>query len=297
MQVRPGRGPHQTPERLDWRFGLVAGIYVAALLSPALVLVVGQRLELTSRFAVLGTLGAVGTVLTAAVARAVSRWGELVGWFDSAWVAVLLPVVGAVPMALYLFDAFLFLALTVTDLQADSVATLVGFVGFLLGIAAASLGSFLVLMGRTRLAHATVDDTEVTAEWTAGWPRRARLRLMTGALAVAGLLAGLAIWQLGWWVAPTVFTSGMVLVIVLRSVVEERTYRATSPGLEQCRAGRWFSPRRLVPWSRFDGFSVTDDAVVLHRDVPHVDVRCRRYLVDDEAVVAALEAHLDRRDS
>ncbi|WP_255681635.1 hypothetical protein [Natrinema sp. SYSU A 869] len=41
---------------------------------------------------------------------------------------------------------------------------------------------------------------------------------------------------------------------------------------------------------------MTNDAVVLHRTLPYVDIRCRRYLIDDEAVVAALEDHLDRRD-
>jgi hypothetical protein len=101
MQVRPTRGPLQTPERLDGRFGLVAGLYVAALLSPALVLVVVQWPGLTSWPVALGLLGVVGAVLAAAVARIVARHGEFVAWFDSAWIAVLVPVLGVLPMGVY----------------------------------------------------------------------------------------------------------------------------------------------------------------------------------------------------
>jgi hypothetical protein len=296
MQVRSSHKPLQTPEQLDGRFGLVAGLYVAALLSPALLLIVVPWLGLASWPVALGLLGAVGAVLTATVAWIVSRQSELVAWFDSAWIAVLVPAVGVLPMGLYLFHFFLFVAFAVTDLQADTAANLVGFIGFFLGIVATSLGEYLVLMGRTQLANATVDDTDVAVEWTAGWPRRARLWFMAGTLAVIGLLAGLAFWRLGWRAVTTVLPFGTVLVIVLRSMFSERTYRATSVGLEQRREGRWFVSRRLIPWSRFDGFSVIDDAIVLHRALPHIDVRCRRYLIDDEAVVAALEDHLDRRD-
>jgi hypothetical protein len=120
---------------------------------------------------------------------------------------------------------------------------------------------------------------------------------MIGTLAVIGLLAGVAFWRLGWRGVTTVLPFGPVLVIALRSVVSERTHRATSVGLEQRRDGRWPGPRRLIPWSRVDGFSVTDNAIVLHRALPHTDVRCRRDLIDDEAVVAALEDYLDCRDA
>ncbi|WP_197409779.1 hypothetical protein [Haloferax profundi] len=235
----------------------MAGLYVAALLSPALVLVVVQEIELTSWSVAVGSLGVVGAVLTAVVARRVIRQGDLVGWFDSTWVAVLVPAVGIIPMGVYLFDSFLFVAFAVTDLQAASTTTLVSFIGFFLGIVATSLGSHLVLMARTRLANATVDDTDVLVEWAAAWPHRARLKFMTGALAVVGLLAGLAFWQLGWRAVTPVLPFGMVLVIGLRSLASKRTYRATSAGLEQRREGRWFVPRRLIPWSTFDAGATT----------------------------------------
>ncbi|EMA26306.1 hypothetical protein [Haloarcula argentinensis] len=297
MQVRSSRDPFQTPEQLDRRFSLVAGVYVAALLSPALLLIVVQRLQVVSWPATLGSLGAVGAVLTVTVTWIVSRQGELVAWFDSVWIAVLIPAVGILPMGLYSFHSLLFVAFAVTDLQADSAANLVGFIGFLLGVVATTLGGYLVLMARTQLANATVDDADIAVEWRAGWPQRARLKLMVGTLAVVGLLAGLAVWQLGWRAATTVLPGGIVPVFMLSSMVTERTYRATSAGLEQRREGQWFASRRLIPWSRFESFSVTNNAIVLHRTVPYIDIRCRRYLIDDEAVIAALEDYLERQGS
>lgn len=296
MQVRSSRDSLQTPEQLDGWFSLVAGLYVAALLSPALLLIVVQRLEVASWSVALGSLGAVGAALTIAVTWIVSRQGELVAWFDSAWVAALIPAVGVLPIGLYAFRYFLFIAFAVADLQADSAATLVGFVGFLLGIVATVLGSYLVLMARTRLANAAVDDADIAVEWRAGWPNCARQKLMLVTLAVVGLLTGLGVWQIGWRAMTFVLPGGLVPISMLRSMGTERTYRATAAGLEQRREERWVVSRRLIPWSRFDGFSVTNDAVVLHRTAPSVDIRCRRYLIDDEAVVAALEAQLDRRD-
>ncbi len=295
MHVRSSCESLQTPEQLDGRFGLVAGLYVAALVSPALLLIGVQQLDVASWPVALGLLGAVGAVLTVAVARIVCQYGELVAWSDSVWVGALIPAVGFLPLVVYSFDSLLFVAFAVTDLQADNAANLIGFIGFLLGLVAAWLGSFLVLMARTRLANATVNDATITVEWRAGWPHRARLTLMAGALAVIGLPAGLVAWQIGLMAGITTLQGGLIFMFVLRSMTTERTYRATSAGLEQRREGRWFVPRRLIPWSRFDGFSVTTDALVLHRAFPSVTVRCRRYLIDDE-VVTALEEHLDRRD-
>ena len=297
MHVRSGDNPLQTPEQLDGLFKLVAGLYAAALLSPAVLGLATPWLGSVSWPVTLGLLGAVGAVLAATVAWTVSRQSEFVAWLDSPWIAFLVPAIGILPISLYLFDVFLFVAFAVTDLQPDTAANLIGFVGFVAGIAATLLGEYLVLRARTQLANATVDDTDVAVEWTAGWPRRARLWFMIGTLVVIGLLAGVAFWRLGWRGVTTVLPFGPVLVIALRSVVSERTHRATSVGLERRRDGRWLGPRRLIPWSRVDGFSVTDDAIILHRALPRVDIRCQRNLIDDEAVVAALNTHLDRRDT
>lgn len=299
MQVRPDRDVLQTPDRLDARFGVVAGLYVAALLAPALLLVVVQRFRLSSELVALGLLGAVGMVCTAVVAWRVTRWGGVVAWFNSTWAALLVPAVGVIPVFGYFFYVILSIAFAVSELQPESAVSLVGFSGFLLGIVAACLGSALVYMARARLVNATVEDGDVRVEWTAGWPRRDGAKFAIGTLGVVGLLYGLTLWQLGWWGAQVFFPLSMILVFGIASLVSERTYRVSPAGLEQRRGTRWFVSPQLVPWSQLEGFSVTDDAIVLHRRLPHVDVRCsRRDLLTDEAdVIAALEAHLDRRDS
>jgi hypothetical protein len=88
-------------------------------------------------------------------------------------------------------------------------------------------------------------------------------------------------------------------LVVLTSILSERTYRATPAGVELRRGSRWFVNRHLLPWSRFQGFSVTGDAIVLHRAAPHIDVRCCRDDIgtDEDAVIAALEIHLQGRES
>lgn len=299
MQVRSTRGTLQTPERLDTRVGVVAGLYVAALLSPALVLVVVRWLDLGSGQLALGLLGAVGMVLTAVVAWQVTRRGGLVAWFNSTWVALLVPAVGLVPMLAYFVLMITHLALYVAELEAENAASLVGFTGFFLGIAAGCLGSVLVYMARARLVDATVDDGDVDVEWTAGWPRRARFKFAIGTLVVLGSLFGLAFQQLGWRATQTLFPGGIALALGINNLTSEHTYRVTPAGLEQRRGKRWFVSRQLTPWSQFEGFSVTEDAITLHRPLPHVDVRCSRWdvTIAEEDVVAALEAHLDRRDS
>lgn len=83
MAVSSGAGSLQTPERLDGRFSLVVGLYVASLLSPSLVFVVGQRFGFGSWPIALGSLGALGVALTSIVARVATRNGAFVAWFDS----------------------------------------------------------------------------------------------------------------------------------------------------------------------------------------------------------------------
>lgn len=303
MEARGGREPLRSPERLDTRFGVVAGLYVAALLAPGLVLVAVRRLQVASAALAVSLLCAVGAVLTAVVGREVIRRGGLASWFQSTWVALLVPAFGVVPMVVYLFDLVVFLAFLVTDLRPDTAASLVGFAGFALGVVAAVLGGVLVVMARTRVAVATVDNGSVEAEWTARWDLRGRATVALGTLAVVGSVFGAAVWQLGWSTASRFLHLGLIPVIVISSLMARRDYRATPAGLEHRRTGRLSGPRQITPWSRFDGFTVTDGAIVLHRPLPHLDVRCRRWDVDvsadanEEAVVAALETHLDRRDA
>lgn len=299
MALRPKRDALQTPNRLDTRFGFVAGLYVATLVSPPLLLTIIVRFQLRNGPFVLGLLGMVGMVCTAIFARLVTHRGGLVAWLHSTWLAWLVPTAGIIPMFAYAVLVLRYIAFTVTDLRTESAVTLIGFAGFLLGIVALCLGSVVVIMARSRLVNATVGDSDVDIEWTTSWPRRDRFKCMIGTLFLFAPLVGLFLWQTNWWAIYIVSTLGLLLILSLQSVMSERTYRVSPVGLERRREGRWAVSRQLTPWSQFAGFSVTDDALILHRQLPHLDIRCslRDSITDEADVVAVLETYLSRRDS
>lgn len=299
MVLRPNRDTLQTPERLDTRFGFVAGLYVATLVSPPLLLAIVGWFQLRNEPFVLGLLGIVGMVCTAIFARLVMHRGELVAWVHSTWLAWLVPAAGIIPMFAYVVLGLRYIAFTATDLQAESAVSLVGFTGFLLGIVALWLGSVVVIMARSRLVNATVGDGDVDIEWTSSWPRRDRFKCMMGTLFLFVPLVGLFLWQMKLWAIYIVSTLGLLLILLLQGVMAERTYRISSVGLERRREGRWVVSRQLTPWSQFAGFSVTDDALILHRQLPHLDIRCslRDPLTDEADIVTVLETYLSRRDS
>lgn len=298
----PHHGPHetlQTPDRLDTRLAAVAGLYVAALVSPALTLAIVESLRLASELVALGLLGVLGAVVTGVVTRGATRRGGLVAWLHSTWIGLLVPTVGLLPVIGYAGYAFLSLAFFVSGLRAETAASLVGAVGFGLGLAASLLGSLLVTMARNRLVATTVDPEDTVVEWTAGWPRRARFVLLLCVLAVTIPVAGLAVWRLGWQALTPLPGLGAIAILAVSALAGERTYRVTPAGLEQRRETRWTVARRLTPWSAFEGYTVTDETLVVHRRSPALDVRCSRWDVStaDSDVLAALDAHLDRRDS
>jgi hypothetical protein len=302
VQHIAARSPLQTPERLDTRIGVVAGLYVAALVSPALTLAVVASFRLASELAALGLLGAVGAVVTVVVTRLVTPRGGLVAWLDSTLIGVLVSTAGILSAVGYAGYTLLSLVFFVSDLRAETAASFVGTVGFGLGLVACLLGSLLVTMGRNRLVSATVDPDEVgdvAAEWTAGWPRRARLGLLLVVFAVATPVVGLAVWRFGRQALMPLPALGLPTILAASALAGERTYRVTPAGLEQRRETRWTVSRRLTPWSAFEGFTLTDDTLVVHRRSLGLDVRCSRWDVSlaDSDVVAALGAHLDRRAS
>lgn len=296
MRNRRGRTRLQTPDRLDTRFGVVAGVYVAALLSPALVFVVVQAAAIESELLAVALLGTVGSVITALVSWRVTHWGGLIEWFNTTFLAVLVPAIGVLPMVGYLFHLIVFLALFVSDLRAESAIPLVGFTGFVCGLLATCLGSALVLMARNRMAEANSKESDHDIEWTAGWPLRDRLGVVLGSLAIVAVVAAPAVWQLGLPGLYSLTVSG-VLAQGIYGLVSERTYRVTPAGLERRRENKLVVSRHLIQWKRLDGFSVTDDAIVLHR-LLRLDYRCARSAIyaDEDEIVEALEQHIDRRE-
>lgn len=299
MQVYAGRPALQTPEQVDRRFGVVAGLYVATLVAPALSFVTVRTLSVESELLALCLVGATGAALTSLVASLVTHRSRVVAWFESSWVAVLVPAVGLLPLVLYAFSAFLYLAFLVSPLQSETAVSLVGFIGFWSGLVASCLGSALVVMARTRVATATIEDGDVDIEWSAGWPRQQRLVLGFATVLVCVAVAGLVFWYVP-QATFVVLSTFAVLAITVRSVTVTWSYRVTPAGIERRRVTPVTTVRHLVPWTRFDGFSVTDSALVLHRPRPHLDVRCARWDIeldtDESDVFAALGEYLDRQE-
>ncbi|WP_435362234.1 hypothetical protein [Haloarchaeobius sp. DFWS5] len=291
MSASQSTQPIQSPERLDTRFGLVVGCYVAALVSPALLFAVADRLRPDSALVVLGLLAA---VVVAVVTWGVTRWGSLVERLDSPVLLWLLPAIGVLPFFAYGLLALVFLGTTIASLEIHDAAPAIGFAGVVLGIVAMCLGGGIVAMARTRLAAASVGD-EFDVEWSASWPRRARFKLGGAMLGVLLPLCGFAVWYLGLQAMLTVVPAVLPLQLGVQNVADERTYRVSPAGLEQRQEGRWTTARRFIPWSQFEGFSVTDDGLVLHRPRPSLDIRCSKWDLDtaEADVIAALEEHLN----
>jgi len=281
---------NRRPDRLDATFGFVAGLYVATLLVPSIPFVAVLRFDLGA--GAVG-LGAVGVVVAAAVGWSVTRSVEVLEWLDSAPVAVALPSLGALTVFGYLGPGVSYLVTRLADLRTPGVLGPIALVGLVSGLGAVFLGTGLVSMARSRLVRLTV-PAERSLTWTAGWPLDRRLRaLAVGTTAIVAVLApAVVIWHVSpaW---PLVILA-LSLLAVLVALGSETEYCGTSAGL----VVRSSVSARLFDWDQFDSFSVTDDAIVLHRSVPYPDILFERAGLDGEPdVIALLEAQLDRADA
>lgn len=290
MEFSTSRGAIQSPERVDTIFGLVSGLYVASLISPAILLIVAERLNTTT--AILA-LGAFVVTISAIVCWSVKRRSDIVSRFDSPWMAWLLPLVGAVPVFGYIRSVITYVAIYLSDDVTVGAANVIGLAGFLMGIVATFMGSALVLMARKRLANASVDEAEVSVEWRAAWPQPRRFWVLLLPLLTVVPIVGLgSLWLLDGPIFGIVIA--FPLLVALIRLGSERTYRVTPAGLEQ----RLLFSCRLLPWSQFDGFRVTNDAIVIQQPLPHINIFISRSDIyeQEEAIISALEKQLHRLD-
>lgn len=293
MDVGPSSQTRGSREGVDILIGAIAGLYVAALISPPILLIVAERFPTST---VLLTLGLVGLLLTTAVTWSVTRWRTLPSWTASTWLAWLLPGIAAVSIVLYHDLFFRYVVGSVTDLEASGAA-LIGFIGYGLAVAASCLGVTLVYLARNHLASGVVSENDVHVEWTAGPPKRRSFKIR-----IAAVMIVVALFGVSWFLQPVYLTFGaiyvgLLFVIGIGLLRVDHTYRVTAMGFVRTR-NRWLhTTQRLFSWETFDGFSVTDDAIVLHRPLPYVDVRWSRADIvgKEPAIVEALEEHLDRR--
>lgn len=268
-----------TPERPDAQYAFVAGLYIAALLAPAVVLLVSRIISDVAGLYI-SFLGAV-TAITAVAGWAVSRIPGLavrLGRHDAVWLLVVLP-----------FGWFggVFGAAAVGIEPSDIAAPLavIGTAGGML------LGLMLVAMSRTRHANAALEETADLAEWEARWPRRWRRvggGIATGAFTVStiGILSAFVFdTEWGWRLYYLLF-----LGIPLMNLTNPRTFRATDAGL----VIEHPLQRQFRPWSAFTSYELTDDALVIRPAARwRPDHRCdRRDIEDVDAAVAALDQGL-----
>ncbi|WP_135851787.1 hypothetical protein [Halorussus salinus] len=269
-------------------YGFVVGLYAATVAAPAVA--IGVALVWTTDpgvlfFALLGSLTLVSGVL-GRVGRRESLAVRLGGtrWI---WAAIALPFANLV--GLFVAD----LAGVEAPLGSAAGVALVGAVAGLF----ASIG--LVAASHNRHAKALLADAPPTVEFSARAPARDRRRakwVAGGLLAVsvvclvAGILLQSDLLQLVFQlVAP--MTAGFYGSTTAREI------RVSSAGLVSG------SPvhKHLVPWSNFESYDVTDDAIVVRRAGWSAwglrDVRRDATEVEDpEEVAAALDRFLPRRE-
>lgn len=267
--------------RPDTLFAFVAGLYVALLVSPALLVAVALWVTASEAVVYVGLLLTIPAVVAAgsiAVAR-LPGLPERLGGTPLAWS---LPLGGVIA-------AMAYFASGVADTQ-PAAAGGVGMAGFFCGLGSGALGIFLVAMSKTRRAKTLVDEAAVELSWDAGWPRRRRL--VVYAVAGLALLADLAtmLAALATGFESGFSTLGVGIAALLVSFAQERTYRVTVAGLER----RNSAVRQLFSWTSFAGVRTTDDALVVERRSPfRPDIRCALADIDDvEAVVTALSVHV-----
>lgn len=262
----------------DPLLGLVVGLYVGLLVTPAVVLAV-QRAFAPGAGALYGWVLVTLTAATGLCWWAVSRRRSVLvraGGSAGRWVAVTAPV-----------------GLVVLGFTSLARTGAVGVLAFFFGLFAAIAGCALGVMTRTRHTDAVTDGLGELAEWSAGWPKSARrsLSVLAGVVvlgSVALFLGGLTTGADGLrTVGHVLFPFGLVVL----TIGQERTYVATAAGVEQ----RLPIARRLYRWGEFTSCSRTADAIVLHR-------RCRvdlRFAVEDlenpDAVAAVCTRHLPAR--
>lgn len=287
------------PDSSNLQFGVLAGSYVAALIAPVLTLFVVEYFDLRSWILALGILGAVGTALGAVVVRLVTDTGTNAKWLNTGWLAWLLPLVGFVPLFAYYWSVFEVFIYLYAGLEAEIAASVVGAAGFILGIVACWLGEFMVRTARNRVASFAVANEDIAVEWTAPWPLAHKIKAQIGVgltcLAVVGLVAITYSLQSLPYTLPAV----VVFILVTKSALADRVYRLTPSGLEHRRESSIVDSRQFIPWSRIDGFTVTDSAIILHRPWlrPSIRFSLRDIQFTEEDVVAALDEHLDRRST
>lgn len=263
-------------ERPDAEYALVAGLYVAALLTPVVMLGLARAIA-DAAILYISFLGAV-TGITIVAGWAVSRTAGLavsLGRRDVTWLLAVVP---------FAWFVSVFGTAGIVGIEPPGIAVLLAMVTTGGGL---FLGLILITMSRTRHAAAVLKGSDDLAQWEARWPPRWR-RVSVGVAIIAsvGYVGGIVA-----QVAFGVDWAGSVSLLMflwapMAGAVNPRTFRVTDAGLIVERPLQ----RQFRPWSAFASYELTDDALVIRPTAwwrpAH---RCDRTDIEDvDAAVAAL---------
>lgn len=275
-------GPSSVDDRPDDFFAIISGLYAALLVAPPMTAAVARTVG-DPAILYLVFLGSV-VLATTTVALAIRRrrgLAERLGETRMRWLpAVVAP--GVVGVA-----GVVFLAVG----EYSSTDTLLGVVTVVGGV---TTGGVLGIMARSRYTKAVTEIAASHATWRAGWSDRRRRPMQL--LGIVGFVGGMLVFLAQiFWHNQLLQTLAHVLIplgAVVFTFGRTQTYNATSAGLEQ----QMPAARALYEWNHFEGYTVAEDAIVLHRRAPwRFPIICDRDDLDDEqSVVAALDRHLPR---
>lgn len=262
----------------DTTFGIVAGLYVAALVAPSAGALAWSAFDVSLGLAAVVALG-VGTAVlsvTTLVTTRVDGLAVLLGATTWRWALAAVPGV-----------------LTVAGLLVRPDLSPLSGTLLLSGVGCTASGSILGLLSHTRYTAAMVDNDAIDAEWHAR--RSPTYRKRVGALAVGLVVAGFGAFGVSIFLEQyRLRFAGQIMIPMaagLAGAFKPTHYRTSTAGLET----KSHANRTLVPWETFTGYRVTDEAIVVHRRYRLLSVSFDREDVDTESVVAALDRYLDAR--
>lgn len=237
-----------TADYPDPSYAIAAGFYAAALLTPAVVLILSSALS-GAAVLYLSFLGVVASIAIIA-GWSVSRIRGLAVSLGGSTAVRLLAVLPAV----WLIGVF---GSSAVGWEVPDIAVPLAMVGTAGGC---FLGLVLIALSRSRYATAVLADSEEFAQWEARWPRRWRY------LSVAGMVVAMVVGGVG-IIIQFVFGvdwAGSLYYLLfiwtpLAGATNPRMFRVTAAGLAVER-----SPlRRLRPWSAFKDYTLTTDALII----------------------------------